>query len=289
MRTLVALSLAAALAVSGCASQGPSSRAVVAEQAQVSQQLETRLRRSDKLVEDPRLNAYVREIAGRIERVRPRGLPPIRTVIVKDADVNAFTPGGGYVFINAGMITALENEAQLAMVLAHEMAHIDRGHVEAGQQTGALIGAAGAAAAIGGALLGVPSELTQLGVGLGQNLGYSAFSRSQEEDADVVGFRYASAAGYNAAEGARSFEVLRRLYGDRSGVASFFSTHPQSGDRMRRLQEMARRQGADKGRVAQQEYLQRTAALRKDVLRYLESAGRSKEAAQLRRNMRLMR
>ncbi len=285
MRRVLAPFVLSVALVSGCAAPGPSSKGVVAQQAQVSQQLVQELQQKDKLVEDRALNAYLRQIVGRIEAVRPKGYVPIRSYIIKDASVNAFTPGGGYVFVNAGMIAAMENEAQLAMVLSHEIAHIDRGHVEAGQQANSAIGAAGAIGAIAAGIAGVPGGLTQLLVGGAQMTASNAYSRSQESDADTTGFQYAAAAGYDVAEGAKSFAVLKRIYGDQSDVANFFmSSHPQSGEREAELTRMARAQGGG-GRIAKQEYLERTSKLRKEVLRYLEANGRSAEAAQLRRNV----
>ncbi len=291
MRRAIAAALIAVVALTGaCAPGGPSGRSVVAQQAQMSQTLVAKLREKGKLIEDRALNAYVGGIVRRIEAVRPRGSVPIRVHIVKDADVNAFTPGGGHVFVNAGMIAALENEAQLAMVLAHEIAHIDRGHVEAGQKTGAAISLATVGAAVLAGTLGVPGDVTQLAAGGIQTTATNYYSRTQESDADKVGFRYAAAAGYNVAEGAKSFAVLRRIYGEESDIANFFmSSHPQSAERQAELTRLARQAGADKGRVAAAEYLRRTAELRRQVLRYYEAKGRKKEAAQLRRNLRRMR
>lgn len=291
MRRLFAALLVAAMSFNAaCAPTAPNSRAALAQQAEVSERLAAELRREGKLVEDPALNRYVRAIAARIAAVRPPGAVPLTVHIVKDADVNAFTPGGGHVFVNAGMIAAMENEAQLAMVLAHETAHIDRGHVIAGQRAGAAIGLAAAGGAILAGALGAPAELTRLAAGGVQSVAYNAFSRTQEEDADLVGLRYAAAAGYDVVEGARSFEVLRRIYGEQSDLANFFlSSHPRSSEREAKLIAAARRMGAAGGRVAEAEYLRRTAKLRRQVLRYYESTGRAREAAQLRRNLRRMR
>lgn len=286
LRTLV-VALTAALAVSACAPNAQNTaQSIRAEQAR-AEQMVRQIDSKGGLIKDKALNTYVRSIVDRIAAQRPPGSVPLRSYIIKDADVNAFTPGGGYVFFNAGMLAAMENEAQLAMVTAHEIAHIDRGHITAGQQTRTGVQVGAALATIGGALLGVPGSLVDLGVGLGSNLAVNSFSRTQESDADTTGVRYHAAAGYNSIEGSKSFAVLKRLYGDNKGPAAlFFSSHPASSDREANLVAMANQLGATKGRVATKTYDSRMGRLRRDVLKFLESNGRSKEAAQIRRNLR---
>jgi predicted Zn-dependent protease len=280
------LATAAAGLLAGCATPqnaGPATgsdrQAEVAQSRQLLQELERR----NLINEDPRLNRYIDTVERRIAAQRPRGAPPLRTYVVNDPSVNAFTTGGGYVFINAGLLAAMENEAQFATVLAHEAAHIDRGHVTAGRQQRETVGLLSVLAAIGGAVAGLPPDLTNSVVGLGAQAAVAGFTREQEEDADRIGFRYLSAAGYNAAAGARSFRVLRELYGDRGG---FLATHPQSSERQRMLQQLARAQGADQGRVARDEYLRETEAVRRQALRYYQENGRRAEAEQARRNLR---
>ncbi|MEM1316446.1 MAG: M48 family metalloprotease [Pseudomonadota bacterium] len=281
--------IAAALigaALAGCATPqnaGPATGADRRAEISQSRQLVDELRAREMINEDPRLNRYVRTVERRIARQRPQGAPPLQTFILNDPSVNAFTTGGGYVFFNAGLLAAMENEAQFAMVYAHEVAHIDRGHVTAGRQQRQTVGLAGALASVGGAVLGVPPELTNMAVGLGSQAAVAGFTREQEEDADQIGFRYLSGAGYNAAEGARSFRVLLDLYGDRGG---FFATHPQSSERLRTIQSLARAEGANQGRIAQDEYLQETRRIRREALKFYEANGRTREAAQARRNLR---
>ncbi len=286
LRTLrpLALAFAATLAVAGCEPTAQNTPQSLAQERAQSQQLVRQLEAKNMLVEDRALNSYVGSVVDRIERTRPPGSVPIQPYIIKDADVNAFTPGGGYLFVNAGLIAAMENEAQFATVIAHEIGHIDRGHIQAGQatRTGVQLGAA--AAQIGGALLGIDPNLTQLGVGLGAQAAVSSFTRTQERDADLTGVRYVAAAGYDADEGARSFEVLRRLYGD--GGVAFLNSHPPTGERQQALTQAAVELGATQGYVGEAEYDRATQPLRQAALQYYESAGRDREAAQVRQNLR---
>ena len=286
----VKLTLAALLAaatVSACAPNAQNTQQSIAQEQQAAERFVGQLRSKDKLVTDRGLNNYVSGIVSRVAKQRAPGSVPLRTYIVKDADVNAFTPGGGYVFFNAGMLAAMENEAQLASVAAHEIAHIDRGHITAGRSTrqGVQIGAA--LGSIAGAALGVPGELTNLAVGLGANYAVNSFSRSQETDADNTGIRYLAGAGYNALEGAKSFDVLQRLYGNKTGAAAvFFSSHPPSAERKANLAAQAQQLGATSGRVAPKTYASQTRKIRREVLKFYESQGRDREAAQVRKNLR---
>ncbi|MEM6440326.1 MAG: M48 family metalloprotease [Pseudomonadota bacterium] len=288
IRKLIAAALAGCL-LAGCATPqnaGPATGSDRRTEVTQSRQVLQELRRRDLINQDARLNRYIDTVERRIARQRPRGAPPLRTFVVNDPTVNAFTTGGGYVFINAGLLAAMENEAQFAMVLAHEAAHIDRGHVTAGREQRQTVGLLGALASIGGAVAGLPGQVTGSLVGLGSQAAVAGFTREQEEDADRVGFQYLSAAGYNAAAGARSFRVLRDLYGDRGG---FLATHPESSERQRMLLRLSREQGPGQGRVAKQEYLRATEAVRRQALKFYRENGRSAEAAQARRNLRAMR
>ena len=177
----------------------------------------------------------------------------------------------------------MENEAQLATVVAHEIAHIDRGHIPAGAanrqavQLGAVLGT------IAGAAVGVNSQITEMVVGLGTNAYASSYSRTQERDADSIAAQYLAKSGYNGAAGAESFQVLKRLYGDGRGV---FSTHPAPGERHASLIAQARELGSTKGRIGTKTHDRATRKLRREVLEFYEKNGRDREAAQIRKNLR---
>lgn len=286
LRTIAIAALAAG-SLAACSPTAKNTKESLAAEQSTARELVKQLESKKALYKDRGLNTYLRSIVNRVAKHRPPGSVPLRTYIVKDADVNAFTVGGGYVFFNAGMIAAMENEAQLASVAAHEIGHIDRGHVQAGQSTRQGVQAGALALALLGAVAGVPGQLTDTVVGLGANYAVNSFSRTQELDADNTGIQYMAGAGYNVLEGAKSFAVLGRLYGNQTGpAAAFFSSHPPSKERQANLAQQARQLGATTGRVEKERYDQQTAQLRKDILKFYESKGRDKEAAQIRRNLR---
>ena len=140
------------------------------------------------------------------------------------------------------------------------------------------------AGAIGGmlaALAGVPGEVIRLG-DLGEQYAMTNFTYQQEEDADLVGFEYLTEAGYSAAEGAESYTVLRRLYGDRGGI---FATHPTSSERRAQILRLAGAENAREGRVGKRDYDVATRRLREAALDWYEDNGRPNEARQVRRNL----
>ncbi|MEO0681921.1 MAG: M48 family metalloprotease [Pseudomonadota bacterium] len=251
-----------------------------------SEQLVAELRRRKLLNQDARLKRYVDSVGRRIAKQRPKGAPRIRAFVINDPGVNAFTTGGGYVFFNAGLLAVLENEAQFAMVFAHELAHVDRGHVTEGARNRSNVGLGATALAIGAAVAGVPADLAQAVVGVGAQAAVAGFTREQETDADRIGFQYLSGAGYNAAAGAKSFRVLRDLYGDRGG---FLATHPQSSERQKLIQGLARRNDAKSGRVGRDDYLRATNNLRRQAIKFYETNDRPREARQAKRNLRRLR
>lgn len=275
--------MAGAVGVSACAPTAQNTAQNLAAEQQRSAKLVREMESKGAIIKSRGINNYVQKIHDRIAAQRPPGSVPLKVFVIKDADVNAFTTGGGYVYYNAGLLAAMENEAQVAAVVAHEIAHIDRGHLPAGAanrqavQIGAVLGQ------LAGAAAGINPNLTQMVVGLGANAYSSNYSRTQERDADDTAVRYMAAAGYNAAEGAKSFQVLERLYGNNRGV---FSTHPAPGERFASQTAQAKQLGATKGRIAPKTHKSAVAGIRKEVLKFYDANGRTKEAAQVRRALR---
>jgi predicted Zn-dependent protease len=288
IRHAIAAGFAGFLAAGCGAPEGAEPQRNTQFEQQQSRQILADLEEKDLLWEDPALDRYLARIADRIDRRRPPETPDLKIHVIKDPNVNAFTSGAGNIFFNAGMIALMENEAQLAMVLAHEAAHIDEGHVTEGLQQRQQVGLVGAIAGAVGLAAGLPNEVVRLGVGLGSQYVVSDFSRDQEREADRVGIEYLADAGYNAFEGAQSFEVMRSLYGEQGGVAAFFATHPRSSERQSELESRAAQLGAERGRVAAQRYLRQTADLRREALDWYERNNRDAFAAQARRNLRRM-
>jgi beta-barrel assembly-enhancing protease len=181
---------------------------------------------------------YLRDIGQRLARSPHAGKWPYNFSLVAEKSVNAFALPGGPMYIHTGLITTAENEAQLAGVMAHEMAHVALRH---GTNQASKANLIQIPAMIAGGMLGgnggLLGGLAQLGVGLGANSVLMKFSRSAEQEADYLGALMMADAGYNPIEMARFFEKLEAM-GGRSGVPTFLSSHPNPGDRSRRVQDV---------------------------------------------------
>ena len=282
----IMLALSAALAITACAPTAQNTPQSLAQERQRGLQMVAQMDKKGQIIKDRRLNNYLNGIKDRIVATRPPGSVPIDVFIADRPEINAGTTGGGVVVFFLGMLGAMENEAQLAAVMAHEIAHIDRGHVQAGAANRQAVQLGAAIAQIGAAAAGINSGLTDLAIGVGAQGFASNFSRTQESDADNIGMQYLARSGYNALEGAKSFAVLQRIYGNSQGVASFFASHPAPGNRLATLSSQARQLGATKGRIGTKTHNRATRKYRRKLLGHYEKNGKPREAAQIRKTLR---
>ena len=200
-----------------------------------AQQVERQMR----VVPDKELNDYVTRVGMRL--VRQGGLEdyPYYFKVVEDDSINAFALPGGPTYVHTGLLKAVENEAQLAGVLAHELSHVVLRHSthQASRAAALQLPAVllGSAVGHGGSLAGI---LEQIGIGLGSNSVLLAFSRSMESEADLLGAYTMAKAGYNPLELAQFFEKLEAEQGNQNWlVAKFLSDHPTPGNRIQAIEE----------------------------------------------------
>jgi beta-barrel assembly-enhancing protease len=179
---------------------------------------------------DP-ITQYVQQLGKRLQTVIPPQYNwPYQFHVIQQKEINAFALPGGPIFINVGTITAAANEAQLAGVIAHEMAHVYMQHSIKGalqqQKYGALAGILGA---LGQAIGGVGGAVTQIGGQLGAGMLSMKYSRKDEAQADQVGAIIMYKAGYDPRQMAQFFETLAKQGG--GGGPQFLSDHPNPGNR----------------------------------------------------------
>ena len=199
------------------------------DEARLGQQTDVQIVRQYGLYEDPELNVYVNDIFQRLVQVSHRANLTYTSKVMDDPVVNAFAVPGGYVYLTRGILAYLNNEAEMACILGHELGHITARH-SAAQYSRAQLASVG----LGLGMILVPelryfSDLAQFGVGML----FLKFSRDNERQADDLGVEYASKVGYDAAQMADFFETLERMHpaADRSGLPEWFSTHPSPVDR----------------------------------------------------------
>ncbi len=155
--------------------------------------------------------------------------------------INAFALPGGYVYITRGLMAHMNNEAQLAVVIGHEIGHVAARHAS---QRG-LQQTLGQLAVVGGAILGqeflgISGESILNLSSQAAQLIFLSYSRSHERESDRLGVEYAAKTGYAAEEGAAFFTSLKRI-SDRSGQAlpNLLSTHPDPGEREQTIPRLA--------------------------------------------------
>ena len=178
---------------------------------------------------------YIQRLAKKLTAVIPPDKTwPYQFHVIPAADINAFALPGGPIFVNIGTITAAENEAQLAGVLAHEMSHVYMQHSakQAPKATVAQIIAGLAGAVLPQSGLG---SLARMGVQIGAGGVLMKYSRGDEAQADSVGAIIMYKAGYNPQAMADFFETLAKKYG--AGGPQLLSDHPNPGNRTAAVQK----------------------------------------------------
>lgn len=162
--------------------------------------------------------------------------------------VNAFALPGGYVYFTRGLMAHLNNEAQLSVVIGHEIGHVAARHASqrAFQQQLGQIAVIGGAV-LGQELLGLPGgEILNLSSQAAQLL-FLSYSRDAERESDQLGVEYAAMTGFKAAEGAEFFTSLKRISAQSGqSIPTMLSTHPDPGQREQRIPELAK-QWSEKG------------------------------------------
>ncbi|MBC7900555.1 MAG: M48 family metalloprotease [Saprospiraceae bacterium] len=195
----------------------------------LGRQLAAQVEQQAKLVEDPVVTEYINRVGQNVVLHSDAKVPFTIKVIDSD-EVNAFALPGGFFFVNKGLILAADNEAELAGVMAHEIAHVAARHAMENQGKGTLINYG----ALAGIIFGGPiiSTVIQNGGGILAGLAGLKFTRGAEEEADNLGVQYLYASGYDPTAMSTMFEKLASKNKKKPGsIAKLFSSHPQSIDR----------------------------------------------------------
>ena len=181
---------------------------------------------------------YVRQLGQKLVATIPQQYSwPFEFHVVPQKEINAFALPGGQMFINIGTITAANNEAELAGVMAHEMSHVYMQHsakqAAKAQKTSMIAGIAGAV--LGGAVGGMAGQLGQMGIQMGAQGLMMKYSRSDESQADAVGAAILYKAGFNPQGMVDFFKTM----GSQGGGAppEFFSSHPNPVNRQQAIQK----------------------------------------------------
>ncbi len=201
-----------------------------AEELTLGREIAGRVLGAAPLVNDAELQTYVNRVGRWVALQGERPELPWRFGVIETASINAFAAPGGYVLITRGLYEILDNEAQLAGVLAHEIGHIIRRHHVTVLQKSAAVSA--------GAQLAQRdnrSALLNNMIGAGAEILARGLDKSAEFEADMMGVVLAARAGYNPFA---LLDVLHKLNARGAGdhtLALLFKTHPTPGDRLEQL------------------------------------------------------
>ncbi len=187
------------------------------------------------LIDDPTIIDYITTVGKRIETQLPSHPFTYHFYVVKEEAYNAFAAPAGHVFINSGLLAAMDNENELAGILAHEIAHVACRHIAKRIERSSKIGLATLAGVLAGIFLGggaATGAITAGSVAAGQSMSLM-YSREDEAEADQVGLKYLIRAGYGA-EGLLS--ILKKIRSVRwfgpKEIPTYLTTHPAIEDRL---------------------------------------------------------
>ena len=200
------------------------------QDVQLGKESADQVRKQTSMIKDPVLTEYVNRVGQRLassREARASGFP-FTFEVVADPSINAFALPGGPMFINTGLLRAVDNEAQLAGVMGHEMSHVilRHGTNQASKSQLIELPALLGAQMTGSSMLG---KLAQVGIGLGANSVLLKFSRTDESQADLMGSHLMAEAGYDPMQLARFFDRLNANGGQQT--PQFLSDHPNPENR----------------------------------------------------------
>lgn len=218
----------------------------------------------------PDLTTYVSEIGQKLAAVSDRPLPYEFTVLNSSVP-NAWALPGGKIAVNRGLLTALENEAELAAVLGHEIVHAAARHGAKAQERGTLLQVGMVAAQVGVAMSDMDQNLGGLlaaGAGVGAQLITTRYGRDAERESDYYGMEYMRRAGYDPSAAVtlqQKFVALAQKSGGGSGgwLEGLFASHPPSEERVANNRARLAELGTPGGDLGKERYATRLAPLRK--------------------------
>ena len=210
------------------------------QDVQLGQEAVKDIEKEVQVVNDRQLTDYVANLGKRLAANSQAPDYPYSFKVVAADSINAFALPGGPIYVHSGLITAADNEAQLAGVVAHEIGHVALRHsthqISKARAWQIPLAIASGALDKSGGLLGT---LGSMGIGFGVNSLFMKYSRDAEKDADIVGAHMMAQTGYDPIEMARFFEKLQ-AEGGGGGMPQFFSDHPNPGNRVAYVTEEVR-------------------------------------------------
>ncbi len=228
----------------------PASQALsLADEYKIGLMIVRQLREAGQIIEDPEINEYLQSLGMRLASQAHEGAHRFTFFAVRDSAINAFALPGGFIGVNAGLVTATKNEAELAGVLAHEIAHVTQRHIARSIQNASRANLASAAAMLAailiGATTGIPSDAIVGGVTTAQGLAAQSqinYTRSNEAEADRVGIGILAAAGFDPVGMPEFFGTMQQRSGGAGrNIPDLLRSHPVTSERIAETRDRATR------------------------------------------------
>lgn len=206
----------------------------IEKEIRIGKEYAQQLEQSMRMVQDPVINEYINRIGQNLVRNSDAKVP-FTIKVVDDDSVNAFALPGGFFYVNSGLILAADEEAELAGVMAHEIAHVAARHATRGATRAEVANLLSIPLIFVGGGIGYAAREA---VGIGLPMTFLKFSRGFEAEADYLGLQYMYKAGYDPNAFVAFFEKLEAQEKKKPGtLAKAFSTHPQTPDRIQKSQQ----------------------------------------------------
>jgi predicted Zn-dependent protease len=228
----------------------PASTALsLADEYKIGLMIYRQLREAGQVVEDPEITEYLQGVGMRLASQAHEGAHRFTFFAVRDSGINAFALPGGFIGVNAGLVKATRSEAELAGVLAHEIAHVTQRHIARSIQNAGranMASLAGMLAAILiGATTGLPGDAIIGGVTAAQGLAAQSqinFTRANEAEADRVGIGILASAGFDPVGMPEFFGTMQqRAGGGGRNIPEMLLTHPVTSERIAETRDRASR------------------------------------------------
>lgn len=219
----------------------PVSALTVEEEREMGRQTIKAIRQHMNLVDDPVITGYVREVGNKI--LKNLGSQPFeyRFFVLDSEVINAFALPGGYIVVHSATIAAMQNEGELAAILAHEIAHVTSRHISDRIDKSKVVNLATLGGVLAGILLGGPAGqalmMGSMGGGIQAQL---AYSRADEQEADRKGLDYLVRAGYDPDFLAKAFQIMiQNSMQSPQDIPTYLTTHPGLSDRIASVENYA--------------------------------------------------
>jgi predicted Zn-dependent protease len=221
-----------------CATTGPGGKTsliFIGSETEVSigREMDASIRLENRILDDSLWQKYVNDVGQKIVAVCDRKDIEYHFAVIDSNIVNAFAAPGGYLFFYTGLLKIMENEAEMAAVIAHEVSHVVARHSIKRLQ------AAMGVALLEQLVLGQSADAVKAAVDIGLGLSFASYSRANEIEADNFGVQYMLKAGYNPEASITMFEKLASMS---QGEPDFFEklsmSHPETQERIQRSKDL---------------------------------------------------